>query len=75
MNSKRLLDRFLQYVRVNTTAVEEAGRYPSSSGQIELGKILAQQLRAMGVEEVSQNEHGIVPVSYTHLTLPTILLV
>ena len=60
MNSKRLLDRFLQYVRVNTTAVEEAGRYPSSSGQIELGKILAQQLRAMGVEEVSQNEHGIV---------------
>lgn len=60
MNSKRLLERFLQYVQVDTTAVEEADCYPSSQGQIELGKIIAEQLREMGVSEVSQNEHGIV---------------
>ena len=60
MNSTRLLNRFLQYVQINTTAVDNAGCYPSSSGQIELGKLIVQQLREMGVQDVTQNEHGIV---------------
>lgn len=60
MNQDRLLNRFLQYVQVDTTAVEDAGRYPSSPGQIALGKIIVDQLREMGVEEVNQNDKGIV---------------
>ncbi len=60
MNKQRLLTRFLQYVKVDTTAVEDAGCYPSSPGQLELGKLIVEQLREMGIEEVSQNEHGIV---------------
>ncbi len=60
MNQNRLLERFLQYVQVDTTAVEEAGCYPSSAGQLELGKLLVQQLNDMGAANVQVNSHGIV---------------
>lgn len=60
MNPDRLLQRFLQYVKVDTTAVEDAGVYPSSPGQVELGKLIVQQLRELGVAEVHQDENGIV---------------
>ena len=60
MNPERLLERFLQYVKVDTTAVEDAGRYPSSPGQLELGKILKSHLESIGLENVIQDDHGIV---------------
>ncbi len=60
MNRERLLSRFLQYVKVDTTAREEAGVYPSSPGQIELGKLLLQQLKELGLKDASQSEQGIV---------------
>ena len=60
INRDRLLDRFLRYVQVDTTAVEEAGKYPSSDGQLELGKVLLDELNAIGVENATQNEFGIV---------------
>ena len=60
MNKQRLLDRFLQYVRINSTAVEDTGNYPSSSGQLEVGKLLVEQMQAMGIEDASQDQWGIV---------------
>jgi len=60
MDSQRLLDRFLQYVKIDTTAVEESGRYPSSDGQFELGKLLVQQLNEIGAADVQVNQHGII---------------
>jgi tripeptide aminopeptidase len=60
MNQDRLLKRFLQYVQVNTTAVEDAGCYPSSPGQIVLGKMIVEQLQEMGIRQVQQDENGIV---------------
>ncbi len=60
MNRKRLLERFLQFVRVDTTAREGAATYPSTPGQLELGKLVVSQLRQMGIADVSQDEHGIV---------------
>lgn len=60
MNRTRLLNRFLEYVQFDTTAVEGANSYPSSPGQLELGKKLAEQLREIGLVDVSQNEFGIV---------------
>ena len=60
MNSERLLERFLQYVKIDTTAVEESGRYPSSDGQFELGKLLVAQLNEMGAADVQVNDFGIV---------------
>jgi tripeptide aminopeptidase len=60
VNRDRLLARFLRYVQVDTTAVEGAGCYPSSPGQLTLGAMLVEELRAMGIEDVSHSEHGIV---------------
>ncbi len=55
-----LLDRFCRYVRVETTAVEDAGCYPSSPGQLDLGKMLTEELKQLGLTDVSMSEHGIV---------------
>jgi tripeptide aminopeptidase len=60
MNTNRLLERFLRYVKVETTANSETEAYPSSEGQRELGRILADELRKMGLADVRQNEFGIV---------------
>lgn len=55
-----LLDRFIRYVKVETTAVEEAKTYPSSPGQLDLGRILKDELAALKLADVSMDEHGIV---------------
>jgi tripeptide aminopeptidase len=60
INSERLLGRFLEYVRIDTTAVEGAERYPSSDGQWVLGRLLVRQLKEAGAADVRQDEHGLV---------------
>lgn len=55
-----LLDRFLRYVQIDTQADEKANTYPSSPGQLELGRLLTQELLAMGLADAQQDEHGIV---------------
>jgi len=60
MNPERLLERFLRYVQVDTTARDGAESYPSSPGQLELGRLLVEELRAMGLDDARQDEHGIV---------------
>jgi tripeptide aminopeptidase len=58
MNS--LLDRFCRYVRIDTQAEESATTYPSSTGQLELGRLLAGELQAMGLRDAGQDSHGLV---------------
>lgn len=60
INSQRLLDRFLRYVQIDTTAGEPGGAYPSSPGQWTFGKLLVEELQAMGVTEVEQDEFAVV---------------
>ncbi len=55
-----LLERFCRYVRIGTQADEKSGTYPSSPGQLELGRLLAQELQALGVRDAVQDEYGIV---------------
>lgn len=55
-----LLDRFCRYVQVETTAVEETQQYPSSPGQLELGRMLAAELRALGLAGVEHTADGVV---------------
>lgn len=59
-DTSTLLDRFLHYVRIDTQANEKAETYPSTPGQRELGRLLCEELRAMGVQSVEQDEHGLV---------------
>ncbi|HJT78730.1 MAG TPA: peptidase T [Gemmataceae bacterium] len=55
-----LLERFCRYVRIDTQAVESAGAYPSSPGQLELGRLLTGELRELGLRDAEQDAHGIV---------------
>jgi tripeptide aminopeptidase len=55
-----LLDRFCRYARVDTQANEKATSYPSSPGQLELGRLVVAELQGMGIKDAVQDEHGIV---------------
>ncbi|HZY88992.1 MAG TPA: peptidase T [Gemmataceae bacterium] len=55
-----LLDRFCRYVRIHTQADEAATTYPSSPGQLELGRLLTRELRELGLRDAEQDQHGIV---------------
>ena len=60
-----LLERFTRYVRVDTQAARERTSSPSSPGQIELGRILVEDLHGAGLTDARQDEHG-----YVFATLP-----
>ena len=60
MNRQRLLDRFLRYVKIDTTSSADSDTYPSTPGQLDLGKVVADEMRLLGVSSVSMNTHGIV---------------
>jgi len=63
--TRSLLDRFCRYVRIHTEAVENSSTYPSSPGQIELGRMLLQELKELGLKDAIQSEFGIVTATIT----------
>ncbi|MGW6778733.1 peptidase T [Brucella pseudogrignonensis] len=54
-----IVERFLAYTRINTTAVPNADSLPSSEGQHRLARLLADQMRAFGMQ-VEERDHAIV---------------
>src|SRR4051794_26957725 len=60
-----LLERFERYVRVDTQAHRQRTASPSTPGQLELGRVLADELRAAGLEDAALDENG-----YVMATLP-----
>lgn len=56
----RLLERFLRYVQMDTQADERSTTYPSTPNQLELGRLLLNELRSLGLADAKQTEHGIV---------------
>jgi tripeptide aminopeptidase len=60
MNRQNLLSRFLRYVSIDTTANEQSSEYPSSPGQLELGRLLVAELQALGIADAAQDQNGIV---------------
>src|SRR5262245_24130522 len=55
-----LLQRFCRYVRIDTAAIESSTTYPSSPGQKVLARMLEEELRALGAQDVSVDEYSIV---------------
>lgn len=53
-------ERFLKYIAVNTTSVDDADVYPSSPNQKVLGAQIAEEMKAMGLTDVIQDEYGYV---------------
>lgn len=60
VNAARLLERFLRYVVIDSTADPGSSTYPSSPGQLAVGRVLVDELRQMGAHDVEQDEHGLV---------------
>ncbi len=54
--SESVVDRFLRYVRIDTQSREGASTTPSTEGQWELVRLLADELRELGAQDVSVSE-------------------
>ena len=55
-----IVDRFLKYVSFCTTSDENTGLTPSTPGQIEFAKYLAEELKSIGLSEVRLDENGYI---------------
>ncbi|GHV85606.1 peptidase T [Spirochaetia bacterium] len=55
--SQSLVTRFLRYVRICTTSDRRIEETPSSAGQWELARLLAEELKALGFAEVEVTSH------------------
>ncbi len=60
-----IVDRFLKYVSFCTTSDENTGMTPSTPGQMEFARFLADELKAIGLDEVELDDNG-----YIMATLP-----
>ena len=60
-----IVERFLNYVSFCTTSDENTGMTPSTPGQMEFAQYLAEELKSIGLTEVSLDENG-----YIMATLP-----
>ena len=53
-------ERFLNYVRIDTQSRPDAERIPSSEKQKDLGRLLVQEMKAIGIEDAYMDENGYV---------------
>jgi tripeptide aminopeptidase len=70
-----VLGRFLRYVQVDTQSNDDSETYPSTAKQLDLGKILADELREIGLEDVELTEHGYVFATVPGSAGPTVGLI
>ena len=56
----KLINRFLQYVKYETTSDESSTSIPSTLNQLEFAKILGKELENLGLTDVSVDENGYV---------------
>lgn len=72
----RVEERLLKYVSYWTTSDEECQQIPSSERQFELGKVLEQELRDLGLEKVTLTDHcyvyGLLPATKGYADKPAV---
>lgn len=66
MPNSELIQRFFKYIKVDTEASTTSGNTPSSAGQMEFAKQLTEELKSIGLNDVSLDENG-----YIMATLPS----
>src|SRR5829696_8647438 len=60
-----VLDRFLRYVRIDTQSARDRDGSPSTPGQLDLSRMLVDELKAIGLEDAGLDGNG-----YVFATLP-----
>jgi len=63
---KKVLERFLNYIKFDTQSKEESETYPSTEGQKVFAEYLKNELISIGMEDVEVDEY-----SYVFATLPS----
>ena len=53
-------ERFLEYVAVWTTSDENSDTVPSAARELDLARILVEEMKEMGLSDVSMDEYGYV---------------
>ena len=59
------VERFLKYVTFDTQSSETSDSYPSTPGQLDLLRLLVEELRDIGLDDVTMDDHG-----YVFATIP-----
>ncbi|PWA13442.1 peptidase T [Pueribacillus theae] len=62
---EELVNRFITYAKVDTRSNEKYDTCPSTPGQLELANMLVEELKEIGMEEVTMDDNG-----YVMATLP-----
>ncbi|WP_419869258.1 peptidase T [Chryseobacterium sp. CT-SW4] len=57
---EKLLNRFLNYVKIYSTSDPESESTPSTSRQWDIANYIAEELKTIGLENVSIDEHGYI---------------
>ena len=64
---EKILGRFLRYAAVTTQSRPESEVIPSTPGQWELAHMLMEDIAALGVQDVSMDEHAVIACFSCHL--------
>ena len=65
-NTKTLEERFKKYVQIDTQSDPDSPTTPSTEKQKNLGKVLVEELLAIGIDDAHLDEHG-----YVYATIPS----
>src|SRR5512145_502674 len=65
INKQNLIDRFIRYVKIDTTSDDNFTTFPSTKRQFDLANLLVKELQTLGLEDISLDEWG-----YVMATLP-----
>ncbi len=63
--SDTVLERFLRYVKIDTQSDPESTTFPSTEKQKNLGRLLVEELLALGLSDAMMDENG-----YVYATIP-----
>ncbi len=63
---EKILERFLKYVKTDTQSATDSTRFPSTEKQFVLAGMLAEELKTVGLTDISLDEKG-----YVMATLPS----
>lgn len=72
---KEVIDRLITYAQMDTQSDENSHTCPSTPGQLTLGRLLVDELKGIGMQEVTMDENGYVMATLpanTDKSIPTI---
>ena len=66
INKSAIAKRFMRYVQIDTQSDPQSNTYPSTEKQKNLSKLLARELKEMGIKDALMDEFG-----YVYATIPS----